>query len=156
MSEKHKDPFYPFPVIYHEISPDPKTGNSRWMGYHDNWTDSEIHYVEWRDGRWISITGSIYDGVYDNNSRHTERECSPNERAAFPAEPYTAEYYTKDGQLFCPYGHKASYNYPYPGCSDYDCVFLRHRQHHYTETFYEKDAVPMKIIVDGVEFSRRK
>lgn len=148
MNIGHEDPFYPFRVIYHLRNSQgisPETGYPCWLGYRDNWLDGQIHWVEKRDEKWISIDGSIYDGVYDN-SKHRETECSPNERMAYPAEPYTAIYKKIGDKLFCPNGHGAG-GY-YIGCRDYGCVFHYQRQGRYKHPIYEKDAVPMKIVIE--------
>lgn len=138
--------FYPFSVIYEPIS------DNTWRGYRDNWTDGAFHHVEYREGKWINITGSVYD------DERRETKGVPEDRMAFPTEPFTAKYYTQNGKLYCPNGHLASYNYPYPGCQDRKCPFLRYRQHHYSRgpRGEKKNVVVMSVTVDGVPFRHTK
>ena len=143
------DPFYPFPVVYAEI----KAG-SEWLAYDDNWTDGFIHRVFLIDGVFYEKQGVSYDGIY---TRAPLTPCRPNMRMALPAIPYIAEYKKKDGKLFCPNGHDAGYNYPFPGCRA-NCPFYRCRQHNYAELSgvpWYRDRVKMRITINGQAFDKR-
>lgn len=145
---------YPFAVVYNIIYDD-KDDWRIYPRYDDNWTDGAHHTIRQdRYGKWHDVSGVTYDGP----ETYEWKPGDPEDRECLPIEPYTANYYTKDGQLYCPNSHTASYSaYPYPACSNQDCPFLRYRQHAYCSGIPFTDEVkqkyvPMKITVDGEPF----
>lgn len=152
------DPFYPFPVIYAEVKVDTGLKNEairpekQWLAYDDNWTDGAIHQVFLISGIFYSKSGGAYDESYSLSPLIL---CSPNIRQAFAAVPYIAEYLEVNGSLFCPNGHKACYNYPFPGCLNVNCPFYRCRQHHYSESYmypWARGKILMTITINGQKF----
>ncbi len=143
ITDIYQDPFYPFRVMYDDIK------ENKWYGYRHNWTDGELHHVELRNGAWINIVGTVYDDA----AKLRESPGSPTDRRAFAAEPFIAFYYHRGTQLYCPCGHEASFNYPFPGCFEASCLFQRQRQHHFSYADRrDSRIVRMKVTVDGKPF----